>query len=222
MVLLIETTAHTQDGIEIVSHLIEADAEGGQEFFGFHNSSDESDSFAIAEIILGEAEIVGDGFETDEQLTQGRYRGFRYDANQGFGNIGVSIRLTAGATVSLLFGRVRRGIGSVIGRVSCKLCKAAVMAIVRAALALAGIPFPLAGTDLAAVRATFETALDAMAQGNVNTALQSLISLLPSTVWDAIKDALHVVNWIWDSIDKLIERVCTAIGLCPPQRTQPP
>ena len=45
------------------------------------------------------------------------------------------------------------------------------------------------------VFAVFEAAVDALKQGQMNKALASLAALFPSSVWDAIKQAMHIINW---------------------------
>ncbi len=215
MTLSIESDAYRQDGIEIIEYTIAADEEGGQEFIGFVNDDNETDAFTIATVISGDAKFTGDGFQPDDALSNGPHRGFAYDADQNFGAIGISVQLTAGAVVSLLVGRIRRGIAATRRKLSCKLCKAAVRAIIHTALAFAGIPLPTTGTDLSAVQTAFEAALDALKQGNVGAALQSLMALMPPSVWDAIKQTLHFVAWIWDTMDKVLERACVFMNLCP-------
>jgi hypothetical protein len=221
MALFIESNTYTQDGIEIIEYSISADEEGGVEYIALENDQDETDSFAIATTVKGEAEVMGEGFLPLEELSRGPHRGFARNAEQGTGGMGISVQLKAGAALSLLVGRIRRGIASIGRNISCKFCKAAVLAIMRAALAFAGVPLPVVGDDLSAAQTAIKAALDALGQGNIGAALQYLIVLMPPSVMDAIKQALHLVNWVWDGIDKITERACSYMRLCPRSAAPP-
>lgn len=215
MAFSVSTQGHFEDGFEIYEYTVHTEGAGEEHDIFFTNADHETDAFAIVEAVTGEVTVLADGFEPDDRLTTKRTYGFSYDAESNFRSIGLRLQFSTGATVSVLVARIRRGFRSAVGNAKCKLCKSAVMALIRAALAFAGIPLPLSGFDLSSAQASFEAAVDALKQGQMNKALASLAALLPSSVWDAIKQAMHVINWIWDSVDKRIEWVCIRIGMCP-------
>jgi hypothetical protein len=215
MAIDIESITYARDGLEIVEYEAVADRNGGDTFLGFGGMQDGWDAVAIVELRSGAGEVHSDGFESDPSLSGGPARGFRYDADMGFGTVGLGLSLGPNGTARVFMGRVRRGAFAALRKTGCRLCRFVVRSLLRAALAAAGVPFPAVGDDLTAFAGSITAALDAMQQGQMNAALQSLAALVPQSVWEAMKQALHFANWIWDGIDKFCEAVCVALMICP-------
>jgi hypothetical protein len=222
MALMIETTTTSfstgaQVDFEIVESFIEADADGGEQFFYLTDMETGSDALALVTLEPGAGEVIADGFEPDDLLSQGAVRGWSYMAEQQFGTVGLTLALRPEAKARVLFARIRRGVFRTLRSVTCRACKAAVKSLISAALATAGIPIPVIGWDLSGAKASVEGAIDAMAQGQINSALQAIAAMLPNSVWDVLKQVLHAANWIWEGMDKITQAVCEALLLCPKQ-----
>lgn len=222
MALTIETTVasfgtDTQVDFEIVETLVEADAEGGAQFFYLADMDSGSDAFALVTLEPGAGRVTAEGFEPDDPMSQGPTLGWTYRAEQRFGTVGLNLALEPETKARVFLARIRRGVFGTLRSVTCRACKAAVKSLISAALATAGIPIPVIGWDLSGAKAAVEGAIDAIAQGQINSALQAIAAMLPASVWDALKNALGAANWIWEGMDKITQAVCEALLLCQKQ-----
>lgn len=120
--------------------------------------------------------------------------------------------------VRLIVAQIRKGFVNTFRGFPCKLCKLAIKTIISTILVQLGVPIALNGEfDLKSFVSSITTAATDIANGAYGQVVEALSGLLPSNWWDAVLNLLHLANWLLDASDAIFEKICAAIGMCPPK-----
>ena len=194
---------------------IETELTEGEHIFVIPRREGEDQAVVLVEQLggePGELSVEASNIPGTQLSSHGKAQVFMGNFVDDAQDITLRVYLQATRWVRITIATIRSGVANAFGKLPCRLCKKLVKMLLMTALALLGVPYMdkdvFFDDDLL-------KALNDLLSDTTYSALESLVKEINLGIWDAILKTVAGVEFIFELADKLYEKVCQSIGLCP-------
>ncbi len=216
--MILQESMRYKDGNVIIDeHVIEIDAE--EQAIWFMSELDDSETTVLVQFLSDERPQVLADMPIEEVHADGASaawgRMFRGSMRVGTRAL-IKLSTKGYAKVRILIAQVRRAVATGFAKLPCKACKLVVKTIISSVLWQLGVPaLPNGDFDLTHFAATLQNVGADILAGKFGTVAEQLLALLPTGAWAVVMNVLAGLNWLFDMSDRVNEKVCQQLKLCP-------